>query len=148
MAYFDYVNPDAPKGGIARVAGIGTFNNLNPFVDKGILAQYINPQIFSITHERLMMQSDDELATYYGRLAETIEVADDYTWVAYTLRKNAYWHDGVPVTMDDVSGPSMHTKIKRPSVGEAPFGTLSGWSRPEPGPLSSTLPNPRKKPAS
>ena len=94
MAYFDYVNPDAPKGGIARVAGIGTFNNLNPFVDKGILAQYINPQIFSITHERLMMQSDDELATYYGRLAETIEVADDYSWVAYTLRKDAYWHDG------------------------------------------------------
>ena len=102
MAYFDYVNPDAPKGGTARVAGIGTFNNLNPFVDKGILAQYINPQIFSITHERLMMQSDDELATYYGRLAETIEVADDYSWVAFTLRKDAYWHDGVPVTMDDI----------------------------------------------
>ena len=102
MAHFDYVNPDAPKGGTARVSAIGAFNNLNPFVDKGTLAGYINPRIFSITHERLMMQSDDELATYYGRLAETIEVADDYTWVAYTLRKDAYWHDGVPVTMDDV----------------------------------------------
>ncbi len=102
MDHFDYVNPDAPKGGMARVAGIGTFNNLNPFVDKGILALYIDPRIFSITHERLMMESEDELATYYGRLAETIEVADDYSWVEYTLRKDAYWHDGVPVTVDDI----------------------------------------------
>ena len=102
MDHFDYVNPDAPKGGMARVAGIGTFNNLNPFVDKGILALYIDPRVFSITHERLMMDSEDELATYYGRLAETIEVADDYSWVEYTLRKDAYWHDGVPVTVDDV----------------------------------------------
>ncbi len=102
MDHFDYVNPDAPKGGMARVAGIGTFNNLNPFVDKGILALYIDPRVFSITHERLMMDSEDELATYYGRLAETIEVADDYSWVEYTLRKDAYWHDGVPVTVDDI----------------------------------------------
>ena len=102
MDHFDYVNPDAPKGGLARVAGIGTFNNLNPFVDKGILAQYIDPRVFSITHERLMMEADDELATYYGRLAETIKVADDYSWVEYTLRQDAYWHDGVPVTVDDV----------------------------------------------
>ena len=102
--YYDYVNPDAPKGGMVRVADIGTFNNLNPFVDKGILAEYLDPLRLrgSITHERLMMGSEDELATYYGRLAETIEIADDYSWVAYTLRKNAYWHDGVPVTMDDV----------------------------------------------
>ena len=102
MDHFDYVNPDAPKGGTVRVSAVGSFNNLNPFADKGTLAGYMDPRIFSITHERLMMQSDDELATYYGRLAETIEVADDYSWVAYTLRKNAYWHDGVPVTMDDV----------------------------------------------
>ena len=102
MDHYDYVNPDAPKGGMARVAGIGTFNNLNPFVDKGILALYIDPRIFSITHERLMMGSEDELATYYGRLAETIEVADDYSSVEYTLRKDAYWHDGVPVTVDDI----------------------------------------------
>ena len=102
MAHFDYVDPDAPKGGVVRVSAIGAFNNLNPFVDKGTLAGYIDPRVISITHERLMMQSDDELATYYGRLAETIEVADDYSWVAYTLRKNAYWHDGVPVTLDDI----------------------------------------------
>lgn len=100
--HYDYVNPDAPKGGTARVAAIGTFNNLNPFVDKGILAQYIDPRIFTITHERLMTESEDELATYYGRLAETVEVADDYSWVEYTLRKDAHWHDGVPVTVDDI----------------------------------------------
>ena len=84
MDHYEYVNPDAPKGGTARVAAIGTFNNLNPFVDKGILAQYIDPRVFTITHERLMTESEDELATYYGRLAETIEVADDYSWIEYT----------------------------------------------------------------
>ena len=60
MAHFDYVDPDAPKGGVVRVSAIGAFNNLNPFVDKGTLAGYIDPRVISITHERLMMQSDDE----------------------------------------------------------------------------------------
>lgn len=102
MAHFDYANPNAPKGGTTRVPGLGAFNNLNPFADRGTLSHYMDPRIFSIVHDQLMMQSEDELATYYGRLAETIEVADDYSWVAYTLRKNAYWHDGVPVTIDDI----------------------------------------------
>ena len=102
FTYFDYANPDAPKGGMVRVAGIGTFNNLNPLVDKGILALYTDPRVFSVTHEPLMTASEDELATYYGRLAETIEVADDYSWVGYALRKSASWHDGVPVTVEDV----------------------------------------------
>jgi ABC-type oligopeptide transport system substrate-binding subunit len=79
MEHFDYVNPDAPKDGTVRVSAIGSFNNLNPFGDKGTLAGYMDPHIFSTTHERLMMQADDELATYYGRLSETIEVADDYS---------------------------------------------------------------------
>ncbi len=100
--HFDYVNPDAPKGGVVRVGAIGTFNNLNPFVDKGILALYTDPRIFSLTHEPLMASSEDELATYYGRLAETIEVAEDYRWVEYSLDERATWHDGKPVTVEDI----------------------------------------------
>ena len=102
MEHFDYVNPEAPKGGTTRVSAIGAFNNLNHLVDKGTLALYIDPRYFSMIHDQLMVPSEDELATYYGRLAKTIEVADDYSWVTYTLRKTARWHDGAPVTMEDI----------------------------------------------
>ena len=97
MAHFPYVNPDAPKGGVVRVPMVGTFNNLNPYVDKGITAVYVARG--GLLLEPLLMASEDELASFYGRLAETVEVADDYSSVAYTLRENAYWHDGTPVTL-------------------------------------------------
>ena len=102
MLHFDYANPAAPKGGVVRMPMVGTFNNLNPYVDKGILAVYIDPRLRGMIYEPLLARSDDELASYYGKLAETVEVADDTSWVAYTLRKNAYWHDGTPVTVADV----------------------------------------------
>ena len=102
MAHFDYVNPDAPKGGTVRMAVVSTFNNLNPYVDKGILSVYMDPRIASAIYEPLMLASQDELASYYGLLVESVEVADDYSWVTYTLRDDAYWHDGEPVTVDDV----------------------------------------------
>ena len=102
MAHFDYANPDAPKGGVIRMPGIGSFNNLNPYVDKGILPYFMDPRLGSAIYDPLMKASEDELASYYGVLAESVEVADDFGWVTYTLRDNAYWHDGVPVTVDDV----------------------------------------------
>ena len=102
MAHFDYVNPDAPKGGGVRLAGVGTFNNLNVYVDKGILPYFMDPRIGSAIREPLMRAADDELASYYGVLVDSVEVADDYSWVTYTLRDGAYWHDGQPVTIDDV----------------------------------------------
>ncbi|MDE0440567.1 MAG: ABC transporter substrate-binding protein, partial [Gammaproteobacteria bacterium] len=102
MARFDYANRDAPKGGVIRMPGIGSFNNLNPYVDKGILPYYMDPRLGSAIYDPLMKASEDELASYYGVLAESVEVADDYGWVTYTLREDAYWHDGQPVTVDDV----------------------------------------------
>ena len=105
-AHFDYVNPHAPKGGIARLPFVGTFNNLNIYVDKGVLQFDVagRPGLGggALVLEPLMRASEDELSSYYGRLAETIEIADDYSWVEYTLRKIAKWHDGRPVTVDDV----------------------------------------------
>ena len=102
MAYFAYANPAAPKGGTVRMPMVGTFNNLNPYVDKGILAVYVGTRLGSLIFDPLMVAAEDELASYYGKLAAAIEVADDYGWVEYTLRDDAFWHDGRPVTVADV----------------------------------------------
>lgn len=104
MPHFEYVNPEAPKGGRVNLGKIGTFNNLNPYIDKGTLAHYINPRLAmgATIYEPLMLRADDDAASYYCRLAEHVLVADDYSWVQYKLRENAYWHDGRPVTMEDV----------------------------------------------
>lgn len=96
---FDYVNPDAPKGGTVRQISIGTFDNFNIAVAgvKGNLA----PAIVYI-YETLMTDSLDEVSTNYGLLAESAQHPDDFGWVTYRLRKEARWHDGKPVTPDDV----------------------------------------------
>jgi len=96
---FDYVNPDAPKGGIARMISIGTFDNFNIAVMgvKGSIAQAA-----LLVNEALMTKSQDEVVTEYGLLAEAAAHPDDFSWVIYRLRKEARWHDGKPVTPDDV----------------------------------------------
>ena len=102
MPHFDYAYPDTPKGGTISTSIVGTFNNLHAYVDKGVVAAFMDPRIGTLIYEPLMRASEDELASYYGKLAESVEVADDYSWVAYTLHENARWHDGEPVTVDDV----------------------------------------------
>jgi microcin C transport system substrate-binding protein len=97
FTHFDYTDPDAPKGGDVKLAAIGTFDNLNPFILKGVAAAGIG-ELF----DTLTVQSADEPLTAYGLLAETIEVPDDRSWVAYTLRPEARFHDGSPVTAEDV----------------------------------------------
>ncbi|MBE0616371.1 MAG: ABC transporter substrate-binding protein, partial [Proteobacteria bacterium] len=92
-----YVNPDAPKGGDVRLNAIGTFDNLNGLILKG----YAAAGALSI-YDTLLANSDDEAFSEYGLLAETIEVPDDRSWVAFTLRPEARWHDGKPVTPEDV----------------------------------------------
>jgi len=96
---FDYVNPDAPKGGIARQISIGTFDNFNIAVAgiKGSIAPAA-----ALINETLMTRSQDEVATEYGLLAEAAAHPDDFSWVIYRLRKEARWHDGQPVTPEDV----------------------------------------------
>ena len=79
-----------------------------------------------------MMGSEDELATYYGRLAETIEVADDYSWVEYTLRKDAYWHDGVPVTVDDILWTFDAYKNEASSSWRSAYGDIERLERTGP----------------
>jgi microcin C transport system substrate-binding protein len=94
---FDYVNPDAPKGGSVRLGTIGTFDTFNSFIIKGNAAVGLG-----FLYDNLMYGASDEAFTQYGQLAESVEVPEDRSWVAYTLRKEAKWHDGKPVTVDDV----------------------------------------------
>ena len=95
---FDYVNPDAPKGGTAKLYGIGGFDSLNPFIVKGS-----SPLVLRLlTYDTLMSQSLDEPSTEYGLVAETITWPDDFTWVEFKLRPEARFHDGTPITVEDV----------------------------------------------
>lgn len=97
FAHFDYVNPVAPKGGLVRLGAVGSFDDLNGFIVKGDPADGIG-----MLYDSLMAQSADEAFSEYGLLAESVEMPDDRSWVAFALRKEARWHDGKPVTADDV----------------------------------------------
>lgn len=93
-----YARADAPKGGNITLGNSGGFNSLNPFVRKGTVPW----QLRFFTHESLMGRSWDEPFTLYGVLAESVEVPEDRSWVAFTLRADARFSDGTPVTVDDV----------------------------------------------
>jgi microcin C transport system substrate-binding protein len=96
---FDYVNPDAPKGGVVRMFELGTFDNFNVVVNgvKGSLASGA-----TMILETLTTRSLDEPLTAYGQLAEAAAYPDDFSYAIYRLRAEARWHDGKPVTPDDV----------------------------------------------
>ena len=97
FSHFDYVNPEAPKGGRMRLGARGSFDTFNPFTTNGTPAAGA-----ALIYDTLMTPSLDEPSSEYGLLAESVEVPDDYSWVTYTLRKGARWHDGTPVTPEDV----------------------------------------------
>jgi len=95
--HFDYVNPDAPKGGIFRENGFGSFDSLNPFISKGVPADNID-----LVYDTLARASLDEPFTEYGLLAKQIEKAPDNSWVRFYLRPEARFQDGQPVRAEDV----------------------------------------------
>jgi microcin C transport system substrate-binding protein len=95
--HFDYVNPDAPKGGLMRFGvAEATFDSFNPWIIKG------NPADVGPVFDTLMVGSADEPFSEYGLLAKTVQTPADRSWVAFELRPEARWHDGQPVTADDV----------------------------------------------
>jgi microcin C transport system substrate-binding protein len=98
----DYVNPNAPKGGEIRLSAVGTFDSLNPFVIKGNPAAGLYPLHPSFFYATLTDHSWDEPASTYGYIAETMEMADDQKSVTFNLRESAKFHDGSPITADDV----------------------------------------------
>ncbi|MFY9461856.1 MAG: extracellular solute-binding protein [Candidatus Sungiibacteriota bacterium] len=95
--HFDYANPRATKGGKVTRSAIGTFDNLNPYIMKGVVAAGSN-----ILFSTLAVNSHDEPASNYCLVCETIELAEDRSWVAFTLRPEARFSDGSTVTVEDV----------------------------------------------
>ena len=94
--HFDHVNPYAPKGGIKITSAMGTYDSLNPFILQG------NPASTGIIYDSLMVQSVDEAFSLYCLLCKTVKTPSDRSWVEFTLRNDAYWHDGKPITVEDV----------------------------------------------
>ena len=95
--HFDYVKPDAPKGGRVRLFAIGSFDSLNPFTFKGEAASGVGS-----TYDRLIKPALDEPGSEYGLIAEAVAKPEDNSFVAYRLRKEARFHDGTPITPEDV----------------------------------------------
>lgn len=95
--HLEYVNPNAPKGGRVIFSSTGSYDSFNPFILKGTAAAGIGN-----LYETLTTNSSDEAFTEYGLIAETIEWPDDRSWVAFTIRNEAVWHDGKKITPEDV----------------------------------------------
>ena len=101
FSHFEFTNPDAPKAGEIRVPIMGTFDNYNGVIEKGRLASGYEIT-GGIVYDRFLEPSIDEPVSYYGRLADGVAIHPEMDWIAFRLRKDAYWHDGEPITIDDV----------------------------------------------
>ena len=106
FSHFEYVNPDAPKGGMVRLSETGTFDNLNPIIVRGAMTTargiWFDPEFGNLVFEPLMQRSPDEAFTLYGLLAETVETDDARSFVEFTLNEKARFSDGKPVRVEDV----------------------------------------------
>ena len=95
--HLEYVNPNAHKGGTLRRFSIGTFDTFNPYIIKGSPSGAVG-----FVFQNLMDSPLDEVSAGYGEIAESVEVADDLSYTAFNLRPEARFHDGTPITADDV----------------------------------------------
>ncbi|MFG1477306.1 extracellular solute-binding protein [Xanthobacter sp. V4C-4] len=95
--HFDYVNPEAPKGGLLRLAEDGGFDSLNFVIPRGSLASGLN-----LIYDTLMVAASDEVASEYGLIADGVSYPADFSSVTYRIREGARWHDGTPISADDV----------------------------------------------
>ncbi|HEY7990602.1 MAG TPA: extracellular solute-binding protein [Stellaceae bacterium] len=97
FTHFDYVNPDAPKGGAVKFNSIGTYDTFNPFTLKGVKAEGLG-----YLFDTLMVASSDEPDSQYGLVAQSVSVAPDHLSVTFELRPEARFHDGSQMTPADV----------------------------------------------
>lgn len=104
FTHFDYVNPDAPKGGFVRFGDVGTFDNLNPFILKGAsFIRYSNSMMKTdALFDSLMTGSLDEPLAAYGLVAESVEFPADRMSITFNMRRQAHFNDGSPITAEDV----------------------------------------------
>lgn len=97
FAHFDYVNPQAPKGGELAISAVGTFDSMNPYTRNGRAGALSSEQF-----ESLLIASYDEPGSYYGLIAESLEYPESQDWVIFNLRPEARFSNGSPVTAADV----------------------------------------------
>ena len=97
FTHFDYVNPDAPKGGKVVQSAIGTFDSFTNFIVKGTPAYGLG-----YIYDTLLATAQDEPFSLYGLLAESLEIPGDRSWIIFNLRPEARFSDGEPVTAEDV----------------------------------------------
>lgn len=116
--HLDYANPDAPKGGTLTTAAIGTFDSFNPYTLQGTPGP-------GASYETLTTQTADEPFSEYGLIAESMETPDDRSWVAFNLRPQARWHDGLPITADDVVFTFNLLKEKGPPFYRSYFASVA-----------------------
>jgi microcin C transport system substrate-binding protein len=127
--YFPYVNPDAPKGGEVALSSIGTFDSFNPFIVRGSAALDVLR-----VWDTLMKVNADEAETEYGLLAQAVELPADRMGVTFELRPEARFHDGTPVTAEDVAWTFMTLREKgrpfyRQYYGDVTSVTVEGPRR-------------------
>ncbi len=100
--HYDYVNPDAPKGGTENAAVVGTFDSFNPYIVQGNPAAGFSPAGGGLLYDTLMDQATDQAGTNYGLIAEAVSYPADFAFAKFRLNPAARWHDGQPITTDDV----------------------------------------------
>jgi len=113
FTHFDFVNPNAPKGGELKHAVVGTYDTLNPFILKGTAPAQIRAVLF----ESLLKRVPDEPMSLYGLVAESLEIAPDRSWIIFNINPKAKWNDGSPITAKDVAF-SYHTFLEHGTPGQ------------------------------
>ncbi|RUV35590.1 extracellular solute-binding protein [Mesorhizobium sp. M7A.F.Ca.MR.148.00.0.0] len=100
--HYDYVNPNAPKGGTLNSVVPGTFDSFNPYIVQGSPAAGLVGFGGGLLYDTLMEQATDEGSTSHPLIADAYKYPDDYSSATYRLDPRAKWHDGQPITVDDV----------------------------------------------
>ena len=98
FTHFDYVNPDAPKGGKLVQATQLNFNTLAPHQENAVQP----PSQIGMIGDTLLVRAGDEVSAFYGRLADGIGITEDKMAIVFRIHKDAKWNDGVPITPEDV----------------------------------------------
>lgn len=138
--HLDYVNPEAPKGGELRLHSIGGFDNLNGFIIKGDPAPGIG-----FVYQSLMDSSADEMSTEYGMIAASADIPDDLSYVIYNLRPEARWHDGKPITAEDVVWSFDTLKAKGRPIYRFYYANVAKAEALDPHRVKFTLTGPRNR---
>jgi microcin C transport system substrate-binding protein len=138
--HLDYVSPDAPKGGELRLHSIGGFDNLNTFIIKGDPAPGLG-----FVYQSLMESTPDEMSTAYGAIAASADIPDDLSYVIYNLRPEARWHDGKPITAEDVIWSFDTLKAKGRPIYRFYYANVSKAEALDPHRVKFTLTGPRNR---